>query len=104
MRKPSLFVLLAVLLLPNAALAVPRESPPGGGLHGQHQDRDDPQPRSAESDHGTFDWIAFRLEPFLAFVLPQAAGPDADPSGATQAPPREEPVNESDAGPGADSR
>lgn len=55
-----------------------------------------------ERDRGGFDWFLERLEPLLASVLPQSAGPDADPNGATQPPPPSDPENEGDAGPDAD--
>lgn len=97
MRKTTVLALLIALALPHVALALPREAPPGGGRHGQHQD--DPQPRPAEQGRGTFGWFLQHLEPLLALVLPQTPGPDADPNGVVEPPP---PEVEGDAGPDAD--
>lgn len=83
MRKPNLIALalLASLVLPAAALAVPSEEEPARGRIGS--------------------WLSLAFDELLALVLPETVGPALDPDGLS-APAPEAGVEEGDVGPALD--
>lgn len=79
-RTALIFALLVVLSVPASAVAAATE-------------------RGDQTGNRLVGWFLERLQPLLAVVLPEAAGPDADPNGLTAPSP---PGSEGDAGPDAD--